>query len=106
MKLWERLEREFNYNTMVSQRGVIDLYHSDAQRDAFARRGIDAKGAAIMIACDGLIDLQERLMPDRTTASACLERNGIEIVTAEMRVFEWLERSDQPEVHGALALIR
>jgi heterotetrameric sarcosine oxidase beta subunit len=24
---------------MVSQRGVVNLYHSDAQRDAFARRG-------------------------------------------------------------------
>ena len=39
MKLWEGLEQELNYNTMVSQRGVINLYHSDAQRDAFARRG-------------------------------------------------------------------
>ena len=39
MKLWEGLERELNYNTMVSQRGVVNLYHSDAQRDAFARRG-------------------------------------------------------------------
>ena len=24
---------------MVSQRGVLNLYHSDAQRDAYARRG-------------------------------------------------------------------
>jgi heterotetrameric sarcosine oxidase beta subunit len=39
MKLWEGLERDLNYNTMVSQRGVVNLYHSDAQRDAFARRG-------------------------------------------------------------------
>jgi sarcosine oxidase subunit beta len=39
MKLWERLERDLNYNTMVSQRGVINIYHSDSQRDAFARRG-------------------------------------------------------------------
>ena len=39
MKLWEGLERDLNYNTMVSQRGVLNLYHSDAQRDAFARRG-------------------------------------------------------------------
>jgi methylglutamate dehydrogenase subunit A len=28
-----------NYNTMVSQRGVLNVYHSDAQRDVFARRG-------------------------------------------------------------------
>ncbi|TIR45342.1 MAG: FAD-dependent oxidoreductase, partial [Mesorhizobium sp.] len=32
-------EQDLNYNAMVSQRGVINLYHSDAQRDAFARRG-------------------------------------------------------------------
>ena len=39
MKLWEGLEQDINYNAMVSQRGVLNLYHSDAQRDAFARRG-------------------------------------------------------------------
>lgn len=39
MKLWEGLERELNYNAMVSQRGVLNLFHSDAQRDAYARRG-------------------------------------------------------------------
>lgn len=39
MKLWEGLERDLNYNAMVSQRGVLNLFHSDGQRDAFARRG-------------------------------------------------------------------
>ena len=39
MRLWEQQEQELNFNTMVSQRGVLNLYHSDAQRDAFARRG-------------------------------------------------------------------
>ncbi len=39
MQLWEGLEQELNYNAMVSQRGVLNLYHSDAQRDAYARRG-------------------------------------------------------------------
>jgi heterotetrameric sarcosine oxidase beta subunit len=39
MKLWEGLEQDINYNAMVSQRGVLNLYHSDAQRDAFAQRG-------------------------------------------------------------------
>jgi heterotetrameric sarcosine oxidase beta subunit len=38
MKLWEGLEQDLNYNAMVSQRGVLNLIHSDAQRDAFARR--------------------------------------------------------------------
>jgi methylglutamate dehydrogenase subunit A len=39
MKLWETQEQDLNYNTMVSQRGIINIYHSDAQRDVFARRG-------------------------------------------------------------------
>lgn len=39
MKLWEGLEQDINYNVMVSQRGVLNLYHSDLQRDVFARRG-------------------------------------------------------------------
>ena len=39
MKLWERLEQDLNYNAMVSQRGVLNLFHSDSQRDASARRG-------------------------------------------------------------------
>ncbi|SDF94444.1 sarcosine oxidase subunit beta family protein [Alloyangia pacifica] len=39
MKLWETLEQETNFNSMVSQRGIINLYHSDAQRDAYRRRG-------------------------------------------------------------------
>jgi heterotetrameric sarcosine oxidase beta subunit len=39
MKLWEGLEQELNYNAMVSQRGVLNLCHTDAQRDALARRG-------------------------------------------------------------------
>jgi len=39
LKLWEALEQTLNFNTMVSQRGVLNLYHSDAQRDAYARRG-------------------------------------------------------------------
>ena len=39
LKLWEGLEKELNYNAMVSQRGILNLIHSDAQRDAFIRRG-------------------------------------------------------------------
>jgi methylglutamate dehydrogenase subunit A len=39
LKLWEGLEQDFNYNAMMSQRGVINLFHSDSQRDAYARRG-------------------------------------------------------------------
>ena len=57
MKLWEGLEQDLNYNAMVSQRGVLNLYHSDAQRDGYARRGnamrmngIDAE----LLDCDGV----------------------------------------------------
>lgn len=39
LKLWENLEQELNYNAMVSQRGILNLCHSDAQRDAYRRRG-------------------------------------------------------------------
>ena len=39
LKLWENLENDTNYNSMVSQRGVLNLFHNDSQRDAFVRRG-------------------------------------------------------------------
>jgi sarcosine oxidase subunit beta len=39
LKLWEGLEQDLNYNVMHSQRGIINLFHSDGQRDAYARRG-------------------------------------------------------------------
>ncbi|WP_296473777.1 sarcosine oxidase subunit beta family protein [Roseinatronobacter sp.] len=39
LRLWEGLEQDFNYNAMVSQRGILNLIHSDAQRDAYIRRG-------------------------------------------------------------------
>ncbi|MCB2010763.1 MAG: sarcosine oxidase subunit beta family protein [Geminicoccaceae bacterium] len=48
MRLWEGLEQDFNYNAMVSQRGVLNLCHSDAQRDAYVRRG----NAMIMAGAD------------------------------------------------------
>ncbi len=63
LQMWEGLERELNYNTMVSQRGVLNLFHSDAQRDAYAHRGnamrihgadaelIDTEGVRRMMPC-------------------------------------------------------
>ncbi|MCE8519718.1 sarcosine oxidase subunit beta family protein [Ruegeria pomeroyi] len=39
LKLWEGLEEDLNYNVMHSQRGILNLFHSDGQRDAAARRG-------------------------------------------------------------------
>lgn len=57
LQLWEGLEQELNYNVMVSQRGILNIYHSDVQRDAFARRGnsmlLHGAGAELLDA-DGL----------------------------------------------------
>ncbi|MEM1078575.1 MAG: sarcosine oxidase subunit beta family protein [Pseudomonadota bacterium] len=39
LKLWEGMEADLNFNAMHSQRGIINLFHSDGQRDAAARRG-------------------------------------------------------------------
>ena len=39
LKLWEGLSQDLNYNVMFSQRGVINLVHSDPQIDAARRRG-------------------------------------------------------------------
>lgn len=39
LQLWEGLEQDLNFNVMMSQRGVLNLFHSDSQRDVAARRG-------------------------------------------------------------------
>ena len=57
MKLWEGLEQDFNYNAMVSQRGILNLAHSDAQRDAYTRRGnamLMAGADAVLLDTDGV----------------------------------------------------
>jgi sarcosine oxidase subunit beta len=53
LKLWEGLERELNFNAMVSQRGTLNLFHTEAQRDLFTRRanmmrlqGVDAEAVS------------------------------------------------------------
>jgi methylglutamate dehydrogenase subunit A len=50
LRLWERLEKQLNFNAMVSQRGTLNLFHTEAQRDLFTRRanqmrllGVDAE---------------------------------------------------------------
>ena len=46
------MEQDLNYNAMVSQRGVLNLYHSDAQRDAYrAARQRHAASTASMPNC-------------------------------------------------------
>jgi heterotetrameric sarcosine oxidase beta subunit len=50
LKLWEGLSADLNFNVMFSQRGVINLAHTDGQLESYARRanamrlnGIDAE---------------------------------------------------------------
>ena len=39
LKLWEGLSLDLDYNVMFSQRGVVNLAHSEPQMEAAARRG-------------------------------------------------------------------
>ncbi|WP_170475988.1 sarcosine oxidase subunit beta family protein [Ruegeria arenilitoris] len=60
LKLWEGLEEDLNYNVMHSQRGIINLFHSDGQRDAAARRGnmmISQGDDAILLGRDELKEM-------------------------------------------------
>ena len=69
LKLWEGLEQDLNYNVMHSQRGIVNLFHSDGQRDAYARRGnmMMAQGDdAILLDRDGCRKLMPFLDYDQT----------------------------------------
>lgn len=60
LKLWEGLEEDLNYNVMHSQRGIINLFHSDGQRDAAARQGnmmISQGDDAILLDRDALREM-------------------------------------------------
>ena len=39
LKLWHKLSQELNYNVMFSPRGVLNLAHTEGQRDQLFRRG-------------------------------------------------------------------
>jgi len=39
LKLWEGLSRELNFNTMFSQRGMLNIAHSNSELTALMRRG-------------------------------------------------------------------
>ena len=71
MKLWERLSHDLNYNVMFSQRGILNLAHSPAQLDDFARRGNamrhDGVDAELVVGADAV----RRIVPGLdTTRSA------------------------------------
>ena len=85
MKLWEGLEQDLNYNAMVSQRGVLNLFHSDPQRDAYARRGnamrlhgVDAEllDREQVRALVPFLDFDNARFPDSRRAVAAARRHG------------------------------
>ena len=85
MKLWEGLEQDLNYNAMVSQRGVLNLYHSDGQRDAFARRGnamrlhgVDAEllDRAAVRKLAPFLEFRSRALSDPGRPAAAARRHG------------------------------
>ncbi len=39
LRLWEGLSQDLNFNVMFSQRGVINLAHTDGQMESYSRRG-------------------------------------------------------------------
>ena len=39
MELWRSMSQDLNFNVMYSPRGIINLAHSDAQMNAYSRRG-------------------------------------------------------------------
>jgi sarcosine oxidase subunit beta len=99
MKLWEGLEQDLNYNAMVTQRGVLNLYHSDAQRDAYARRGnamrlhgvdaelLDAEQVRAMLP---YLDYDNARFPSRRTSPAprrdrAPRRRGLRRAAADQR---------------------
>ena len=61
MKLWETLSQELNYNVMYSSRGIINLAHSDAQMNAYARRGNSMRLNGIDAILLGRDDLKKRI---------------------------------------------
>ena len=85
LKLWEGLEQSLGYNVMMSQRGVINLFHNDAQRNAALRRGnamrlngidaeiIDRDGVKAM--CP-IVDLDNGRYPGDGRVVAAARRHG------------------------------
>jgi sarcosine oxidase subunit beta len=62
LKLWEGLSEDLNFNVMFSSRGVLNLAHSDAQMDAYARRGNAMRFAGIDAELLSRADVQ-RMVP-------------------------------------------
>lgn len=62
MKLWENLSHDLNYNVMFSQRGVLNLAHTPAQFDDYARRGNSMRHQGVDAELMSVAEIK-RLMP-------------------------------------------
>lgn len=62
MKLWENLSHDLNYNVMFSQRGVLNLAHTPAQLDDYARRGNSMRHQGVDAELMSVAEIK-RLMP-------------------------------------------
>ena len=65
--------------------------------------GLLGVGRHVFIARDAL---GSRRSESKETAIRRMERNGAEVVTTEMIVFEWLRTAGDPLLHDVLALIK
>ena len=65
--------------------------------------GLRRLGFAVSAVADAI---GSRRASDKAVALDRLARAGVEIVTSEMAVFEWLARSDHPRFKEILALVR
>ncbi len=50
--------------------------------------------------------LGSRRSESKETAIRRMERNGAEVVTTEMVLFEWLETADDPRLHSVITLVK
>jgi len=60
-------------------------------------------GRRVFVVCDGV---GSRRPESKDAALRRMERNGVEIVTTEMVVFEWLGSAENPRFREAVALIK
>src|SRR6185437_14518329 len=65
--------------------------------------GLVAAGRRVYLVRDAV---GSRRAESKETAIRRMERHGVEIVTTEMVVFEWLATAERPELRAALALIK
>ncbi len=65
--------------------------------------GLLSAGRRVFVARDAL---GSRRSESKETAIERMERNGAEIVTTEMVLFEWLQTAEDPRLRDVLALVR